>query len=90
VFEGSPTPEAILRTKNPECPHIWRALKELEVLRPDLIRVTRGGVVRLRDHDPNFPQVATQRDRNVLLDPDAIDRVLSQYTREAARAKRNR
>jgi hypothetical protein len=90
VFEGSPTPEAILRQKNPACPHIWRALKELEFLRPDLIRVTRGGVVRLKGHDPNFDSSASKARKGTVIDPTVLDSLLSQYTREASSAKRNR
>jgi hypothetical protein len=88
---GSPTPEAVLKSKNPACQHIWRALKELEFLRPDLIRVTKGGVVRLKGHDPNFGTKTSVGSRSkAAIDPAALDSILSQYTRGAASGKRNR
>jgi hypothetical protein len=89
VFPGSPNPETILRSKNPECPHIWRALKELEFIRPDLLRVTRGGVVKLKGHDPHFNDAPQSRSK-AAMDPAALDSILSQYTRGAASGKRNR
>jgi hypothetical protein len=88
VFPGAPTPEAVLKSKNPACQHIWRALKELEFLRPDLIRVTKGGVVRLKGHDPNFNDKTSVGSRSkAAIDPAALDSVLSQYTLKAASGK---